>query len=186
MEQEGSDPERMRGMWTVPSLWNPSNSIPSDVKNGISQRMCEPLNKSALPLNGALGVRRRFCLDFPCGVVALSNIDTKLGLNSKQIAVNLSKYYKSQMSYGCWLFHWSPADTESSESGVALRDREPVLELSASRKTSLMSGFRGCLDLVRPRTVLFNAFTRCFTASAWFDGSPATLDFSSKAVSSRP
>jgi hypothetical protein len=86
--------------------------MPSAVKHGMSHRMCEPRNNSAEPRKGALGVRRRFCLLRWLTVVdgLLSNIDTKLGI---------------------WLppFHWSWSGSESSESGVALRDREPVLHV---------------------------------------------------------
>lgn len=90
-------------------------------------------------------------------------------------------------AYIWWLFQWSvSAGKESNESGVALRDRVPVLEVSISRNTSRMSGFREWRDLVRPRTVRFSAFTRCLTASACDLGRPAMLDFNSLVGSSRP
>lgn len=55
----------------------------------------------------------------------------------------------------------SQPDIESSESGVALRDRVPVLDVSAScRNTSRMSGLRECRLRVRPRTVRFSVLTR--------------------------
>lgn len=37
--------------------------MPSAVKQGISQRMCEPRKSSADPRSGAEGVLRRFCFD---------------------------------------------------------------------------------------------------------------------------
>lgn len=91
-------------------------------------------------------------------------------------------------SYIWWCdVQWSvSAGSESNESGVALRDRVPVLDVSMSRNTSRMSGLREWRDLVRPRTVRFNALTRCFTASACDLGRPATLDFNSFVDNSRP
>lgn len=53
----------MRGMCMVPNLWKLSSSMPSAVKQGISQRMCEPRKSSADPRNGAEGVLRRFCFE---------------------------------------------------------------------------------------------------------------------------
>lgn len=109
MVHDGSEPERTRGMWMVPSLWKFSSSMPSAVKQGMSQRMCDPRNSSAEPRNGALGVRRRFCFARMPTAGLLSKIETKLGI--------------------CWPFHWSWSGRESSESGVALREREPVLQV---------------------------------------------------------
>lgn len=79
---DGSEPDRMRGMCIVPNLWKFSSSMPSAVKHGISQRMCDPRNNSADPRNGALGVRLRFCFPRTLTVVGdvLSKIDTKLGI----------------------------------------------------------------------------------------------------------
>lgn len=110
MVHEGSEPDRTRGIWIVPSLWKLSSSMPSEVKQGMSQRMCDPRNSSAEPRNGALGVRRRFCFALTPTTGLLSKIDTKLGI---------------------WLFefHCSWSGIESSESGVALLDREPVLHV---------------------------------------------------------
>lgn len=89
--------------------------------------------------------------------------------------------------YIWWLVQWSvSAGNESKESGVALRDLVPVLDVSTSRKTSRMSGLREWRDLVRPRTVRLRALTRCFTASACERGKPAMLDFSSFVDNSRP
>lgn len=135
--------------------------------------MWDPRNNSALPRNGALGVRRRFCFERPFVVIGnivveLSNTDTKLGICR------------------LLLFQCSVVVIESNESGVALRDRVPLLDVSTSRKTSRISGLRGCRDLVRPRTVRFKAFTRCLTTSAWNFGKPATLAFNSFADNSRP
>ena len=90
-------------------------------------------------------------------------------------------------TYIWWLVQWSVSGgIESNESGVALRDRVPVLDASTSRNTSRMSGFLGCRDLVRPRTVRFNALTRCLTASACDRGKPTRLDVNSPLDSSRP
>lgn len=107
---DGSEPERTRGIWIVPNLWKFSSSMPSAVKQGMSQRMCEPRKSSAEPRIGALGVRRRFCFARTPTVGLLSKMDTKLGI---------------------WLplFHWSWSGIESRESGVALLDREPVLHV---------------------------------------------------------
>lgn len=57
----GSEPERIRGICIVPNLWKFKSSMPSAVKHGISQRMCDPRNNSADPRSGALGVRLKFC-----------------------------------------------------------------------------------------------------------------------------
>lgn len=107
---DGSEPDRTRGMWIVPNLWKFSSSMPSAVKQGMSQRMCDPRNSSAEPRNGALGVRRRFCFALTPTTGLLSKIETKLGICVP-------------------LFHWSWSGRESSESGVALREREPVLHV---------------------------------------------------------
>lgn len=166
--------------------------MPSAVKQGMSQRICDPRNNSAEPRNGALGVRRRFCFARTRATGALSKIDTKLGI---------------------WLllFHWSWSGKESSESGVALLDREPVLHVcsnvmiwykvirmthqivaiyyltSTSRNTSRISGFfLVCLDLVLPRTVLFKALTLNFTASAWCFDNRANIGANSDVGCSRP
>lgn len=109
---DGSLPERTRGMWIVPSLWKFSSSMPSAVKQGMSQRMCDPLKSSAEPRNGALGVRRRFCFARTPTAGLFSKIDTKLGIWWLPLA-----------------FHWSWSGSESNESGVALLDREPVLHV---------------------------------------------------------
>lgn len=185
----GSEPDRTRGIWIVPNLWKLRSSMPSAVKQGISQRMlCEPLKSSAEPRIGALGVRRRFCFGRVPGAL-LSKIETKLGICVP-------------------LFHWSWASgRESRESGVALRDREPVLHVciksfqgywwsrnfsqsyltSTSRKTSRMSGFfLVFLDLVLPRTVRFSALTLNFTASAWCFDSRAKIGANSDVGCSRP
>lgn len=76
----------------------------------------------------------------------MSKIDTKLGI--------------------VVLLQCSSPGRESNESGVALRDLVPVLDASISLKTSRISGLRDIRDLVRPRTVRFNALTLCLTASA--------------------
>lgn len=86
--------------------------MPSAVKQGMSQRMCDPRKSSADPRNGALGVRRRFCFARMPTTGLLSKIDTKLGIWVLEL-----------------LFHWSWSGRESSESGVALREREPVLQV---------------------------------------------------------
>lgn len=131
IEHDGSEPERTRGMWIVPNLWKLRSSMPSAVKQGMSQRMCEPRNSSLGARIGALGVRRRFCfarLTFVCWWCGwwwpsvldglLSKIETKLGMG--------------------WWWWWPvfchgatswTSGSESSESGVALRDREPVLQV---------------------------------------------------------
>lgn len=57
---------------------------------------------------------------------------------------------------------------------------------STSRKTSLISGFLWWRDLVRPRTVLFKAFTLCLTASACDCESPERATESAEVGSSRP
>lgn len=110
MVQDGSEPDRTRGIWIVPSLWKFSSSMPSAVKQGISQRMCDPLKSSADPRIGALGVLRRFCFARTPTTGLLSKMETKLGI---------------------WLplFHWSWSGRESRESGVALLEREPVLHV---------------------------------------------------------
>lgn len=128
--------------------------MPSAVKQGMSQRMCEPRNSSLGARIGALGVRRRFCfarLTFVCWWCCgwwwpsvldglLSKIETKLGMG--------------------WWWWWPvfchgatswTSGSESSESGVALRDREPVLQVC-------------CLLLFRfwrRRIVLHGARARC-------------------------
>lgn len=165
--------------------------MPSAVKQGMSQRMCDPRKSSADPRNGALGVRRRFCFARMPTTGLLSKIDTKLGIWVLEL-----------------LFHWSWSGRESSESGVALREREPVLQVyrwcnsrsikmitakcfvqltSTSRNTSRMSGFfRVFLDLVLPRTVRFKALTLSFTASAWCFDSRAKIGTNSDVGCSRP
>lgn len=110
---DGSEPERMRGMWIVPSLWKLRSSMPSAVKQGISQRICEPRKSSADPRNGAEGVLRRFCFD-------------------RGLTMVVAFWSKSETKLGIWLlllFHWSWSGSESNESGVALREREPVLHV---------------------------------------------------------
>lgn len=110
--------------------------------------------------------------------------------NTKNFIRKISRIVRCQSGESYiwwWLVQWSvSAGSESNESGVALRDRVPVLDVSMSRNTSRMSGLREWRDLVRPRTVRFNALTRCFTASAWDLGRPATLDFNSFVDNSRP
>lgn len=66
MEQDGSEPERLRGACIVPMREYPSNSIPSEEYMGISQRTWDPRNNSVAGehFSGALGVRRIFC--FKC------------------------------------------------------------------------------------------------------------------------
>lgn len=49
-----------------------------------------------------------------------------------------------------------------------------------------MSGFLGCRNLVRPRTVRFNAFTLCFTASACVFDNPVITGNKSLVDTSRP
>lgn len=113
---DGSEPERMRGMWIVPNLWKLRSSMPSAVKQGISHRMCEPRKSSADPRSGAEGVRRRFCFD-------------------RGLTIVVEFWSKSETKLGIWLlllFHWwwwSWSGSESNESGVALREREPVLHV---------------------------------------------------------
>lgn len=176
--------------------------------------MCDPRNRSALTRNGSLGVRRKFCLirAFVMAAVGLSKIDTKLGLKWRcderkakillkmnMLDLNLNRLFGFSsndffvsmenfvLTYIWWLFQWSgSAGNESSESGVALRDRVPVLDVSTSRNTSRMSGLREWRDRVRPRTVRLSALTRCLTASACDLGRPAMLDFNSFVGNSRP
>lgn len=111
MVQDGSEPDRTRGIWIVPSLWKFRSSMPSAVKQGISQRMCDPLKSSADPRIGALGVLRRFCFARTPTTGLLSKMETKLGI------------------WWLPLFHWSWSGRESRESGVALLEREPVLHV---------------------------------------------------------
>lgn len=71
------EPERTLGIWIVPILWKPNNSIPSAVKNGMSQRTCAPRNNSVEPRSGALGVLRSFCFCF-CLLTTLPLISSPL------------------------------------------------------------------------------------------------------------
>ena len=188
---DGSDPPRILGMWIVPNLWKLSNSIPSFWK-GISHRIWDPLNNSADPLNGALGVRLKFCLP-RVGIgrhtVLASKIDTKFGLwqKDKTKLVNKYKFKLIFINYMWWLLpQWSSGGSESKESGVALLDLVPVLDVSMSLKTSRISGLRWFRFLCRPRTVRFKAFTLCFTASAWLLDNPTSTGVISAADNSRP
>ena len=81
----------------------------------------------------------------------------------------------------------SQGSSESSESGVALRDLVPVLEFSRSlsRNTSLMSGLR-CRRRPRWRTVWLRERTRRRTASAWWRGSSLRAGSRAQSGSSRP
>lgn len=169
MVHDGSDPDRTRGMWIVPNLWKLSSSMPSAVKQGMSQRMCDPRNSSAEPRKGALGVRRRFCFARTPTTGALSKIETKLGI---------------------WLplFHWSWSGSESNESGVALLEREPVLHVWEDLKVNRMTS-SCCNSLsspqhleIRPEYQVFSScvsissFRELFCLRPWLSISPPQHD----------